>query len=100
LIDLPIRNQQQIKENKQQEKKTVGFELLMTSPINTGSKLILEKIIGITKIDGQSMFLMKYKEHNGEYLVPYNEAKANYPLDVINFFEERLVWNVPDMDDM
>ncbi|XP_060860327.1 chromobox protein homolog 1-like [Metopolophium dirhodum] len=52
-----------------------------------------EKIIGATDASGELMYLMKWEEIDDLDLISANNAKLECPQIVINFYQERLIWN-------
>ncbi|KAM4818617.1 chromobox protein homolog 3-like [Thomomys bottae] len=51
-----------------------------------------EKVIGVTDVCGELMFLMKWKNVDQVELVLAKEVKARCPQLVIDFYQERLNW--------
>ncbi|XP_017281893.1 chromobox protein homolog 3b [Kryptolebias marmoratus] len=65
-------------------------------PVNLSTYLEPECIIGSTDRKGELMFLVKWKNSDDVALLPAREASARCPQVVIDFYEQKLSWNVGD----
>lgn len=54
---------------------------------------VAESLVGITEEDGQLLFLVKWKNKDELELVPSKETRKHVPNMVIDFYQDRIVWN-------
>lgn len=57
---------------------------------------IPEKILGATEGDNELLFLIQWKDKDRAQLVKSKEARKHCPQLVIDFYEERLIWQKVD----
>ncbi|XP_055610107.1 chromobox protein homolog 3-like isoform X2 [Uranotaenia lowii] len=57
---------------------------------------IPEKILGATEANNELLFLIQWKDKDKAQLVSSKEARKHCPQLVIDFYEERLIWQSPD----
>lgn len=55
-----------------------------------------EKILGATEANNELLFLIQWKDKDKAQLVSSKEARKHCPQLVIDFYEERLIWQSPD----
>lgn len=55
-----------------------------------------EKILGATEGDNELLFLIQWKDKDKAQLVKSKEARKHCPQLVIDFYEERLIWQTVD----
>lgn len=58
-----------------------------------------EKILGATEANNELLFLIQWKDKDKAQLVSSKEARKHCPQLVIDFYEERLIWQSPDSTD-
>uniref|UniRef100_U5EY97 Heterochromatin protein 1 n=1 Tax=Corethrella appendiculata TaxID=1370023 RepID=U5EY97_9DIPT len=51
-----------------------------------------EKILGATEVNKELLFLIQWKDKNKAQLVKSKEARKHCPQLIIDFYEERLIW--------
>uniref|UniRef100_A0A182YFZ0 Uncharacterized protein n=1 Tax=Anopheles stephensi TaxID=30069 RepID=A0A182YFZ0_ANOST len=57
---------------------------------------IPEKILGATEGDKELLFLIQWKDKDRAQLVKSKDARKHCPQLVIDFYEERLIWQSVD----
>lgn len=55
-----------------------------------------EKILGATEANNELLFLIQWKDKDKAQLVSSKEARKHCPQLVIDFYEDRLIWQSPD----
>jgi len=56
------------------------------------------KILGATKLAGQLMFLVSWKNKAKAELMPAKTVNVMCPNQVIQFYEDRLTWGIPKLE--
>lgn len=51
------------------------------------------RVLGASDVTGQLMFLVKFDENDSAEMIPSNICNVKCPQEVIQFYEERLVWH-------
>ncbi|KAL7736831.1 hypothetical protein ACLKA6_015671 [Drosophila palustris] len=88
-----LASQNIFKHNNQQQTGATGAENNKKFGFDRGVEAL--KIIGATNTSGKLMFLMTFKNSNKRELVPAKLANVMCPQLVIKFYEERLSWDIP-----
>ncbi|XP_026468748.1 chromobox protein homolog 3-like [Ctenocephalides felis] len=68
-------------------------------PVGLARGLQPEKILGITNSHGELKFLIKWANSIDADLVPAKDVNKIYPRMVIEFYENRIVWQEPEEED-
>ncbi|XP_058462055.1 chromobox protein homolog 1-like [Malaya genurostris] len=57
---------------------------------------IADSILGITMENGNLFFLIKWRGIDEVEMVPSKQARLHIPIKVIEFYEDRIIWNSKD----
>uniref|UniRef100_A0A182VUT6 Chromo domain-containing protein n=1 Tax=Anopheles minimus TaxID=112268 RepID=A0A182VUT6_9DIPT len=75
-------------------KQTEGDQVEELNGFEKG--FVPEKILGATEGDNELLFLIQWKDKDRAQLVKSKEARKHCPQLVIDFYEERLIWQTVD----
>lgn len=60
---------------------------------NSYTNRVLQKVIGITEINDEILFLIKWENIEQPELIRRDIAKVMWPQEIIKFYEERLLFS-------
>lgn len=92
-----VENKSAEKEQRKKKRARKSNDTMQTDddgPKGFEQGFVAESLVGITQADGQLLFLVKWKNRDELELVPSEETRKHVPHMVIDFYQDRIIWNV------